>query len=585
MSTPVYQDASRSVAERVSDLMQRMTLEEKVAQLGSFWVHQIIDGVALDVEKAAPLMAKGIGHVTRVGGASNVTPVQSAELNNAIQKWLIDNTRLQIPAIIHEECCSGYMANGATVFPQTIGVSATWDTQLTEAMGDVIRRQLRSVGGHHALAPVLDVTRDARWGRVEETYGEDPYLNSVMGGAYIKGIQGDDWQTGIVATGKHFVGYGTTEGGMNWSPAHIPERELREVYLHPFEAAVRAIGLGSIMNGYHELDGVPCAANKKLLTDILRGEWGFEGTVVSDYFAVNMLEGHHYITSSKAESAKVALNAGIDVELPNTDCYGDVLRDAVESGYISIDLVDQAVERVLTQKFVQGIFDQPYVDASVVEFDTPADRDIAYKLAQKSIVLLRNEGGLLPLSKSLTSLAVIGPNADVVRNIFGDYTYPAHIETLIESHTQAALGLPAPEGVTIRTLDDFIPAVSILQGIKDAVGSNTQITFAKGCDVISDSRDGFAAAVEAAKNAEVAIMVMGDKAGLTDECTSGEARDRAELDLPGVQPELVRAIYETGTPVVLVLMTGRPVTLDWIAEDIPAIIEAWFPAEEGAAAV
>ncbi|MAU12804.1 MAG: beta-glucosidase [Anaerolineaceae bacterium] len=585
MTTPVYQDASRPINERVSDLLQQMTLDEKLAQLGSFWVHQVIDEVVLDLDKAAALMPNGIGHVTRVGGASNVTPVQSAELNNAIQKWLIDNTRLKIPAIIHEECCSGYMANGATVFPQTIGVAATWEPELAEAMGDIIRQQLRSVGGHHALAPVLDVTRDARWGRVEETYGEDPYLVSKMGGAYIKGIQGDDPKSGIIATGKHFVGYGQTEGGMNWSPAHLPERELREVYLHPFEAAVREIGLASIMNGYHELDGVPCAANKHLLNDVLRDEWGFDGTVVSDYFAVNMLEGHHYISGSKAESALIALEAGIDVELPNTDCYGEALREAVESGYVSMDLIDRAVGRVLAQKFSLGIFEQPYVDASVVAFDTPDDRAVARELAQKSIVLLRNEGGLLPLSKSLSSLAVIGPNADTVRNLFGDYTYPAHIETLIESHVQSAMGLPAPEGVTVKTLDDFIPAVSILRGIKDAVSDTTQVTYAQGCDVISESRDGFDAAVEAAKNAEVAILVMGDKAGLTDECTSGEARDRAELDLPGVQPELVKAIYETGTPIVLVLMTGRPVTLGWIAEEIPAILEAWFPAEEGAAAL
>ena len=581
----IYLDASRSIDERVADLLVRMTLAEKVAQMGSFWVHQIIDGVEFNPEKAKTFMQEGIGQVTRVGGASNVTPVQSARLTNTIQKWLLDNTRLKIPAVIHEESCSGLMAYGATVFPQTIGVASTWDTQLAEAMGEIIRRQMRSVGAHHALAPVLDVARDARWGRVEETYGEDPYLVASMGSAYIKGLQGDDLQTGIVATGKHFVGYGITEGGMNWTPAHIPERELREVYLYPFEAAIKTVGLASIMNGYHELDGVPCGANKQLLTDILRDEWGFDGTVVSDYFAVNMLESHHHLTTNKAESAKLALTAGIDIELPGTDCFGTALIEAVENGDISIDLIDTAVRRLLTQKFALGIFEKPYVDERAIAFDTPEDRALAREIAEKSIVLLKNENNLLPLAKDLDSIAIIGPNADSVRNLFGDYTYPAHIETLVAAKKDNPLGMPAPDGVTVETLEDFIPAISIRQGIEAIVSDTTKISYAKGCDVIDESRDGFAEAVNIAKNASVAIMVMGDKAGLTLDCTSGEARDRAVLDLPGVQEDLVKAVYETGTPIVLVLLTGRPVTLNWIAEDIPAILEAWFPAEEGATAL
>ncbi len=585
MSTAIYQDSSQSIADRVEDLLQQMTLTEKVAQMGSFWVYQVIDGVVLDLEKASELMSDGIGHVTRVGGASNVNPVQSAQLTNSIQKWLLDNTRLKIPAVIHEESCSGYMANGATVFPQTIGVASTWEPQLAEAMGEIIRRQMRAVGAHHALAPVLDVTRDARWGRVEETYGEDPYLIAKMGGAYIKGLQGDDLSSGIVATAKHFVGYGTTEGGMNWSPAHIPERELREVYLLPFEAAVREINLASIMNGYHELDGIPCAANKQLLNDILRDEWGFDGTVVSDYFAINMLENYHYVTTSKAESAKRSLDAGIDIELPGTDCYGESLVKAVEDGYISMDLIDITLRRILNQKFALGIFENPYVDEATIEFDTADDRAVARELAQKSIVLLKNDGDILPLSKSVGSLAVIGPNADNVRNLFGDYTYPAHIETLIESMENNVLGMPVPEGVTADNLTEFIPAVSILHAIKDTVDDDSQIHYAKGCNVNDDNRDGFDEAVSIAKNADIAVLVMGDKAGLTDESTSGEARDRAILDLPGVQQDLVQAVYETGTPIVLVLLTGRPVTLNWMADDIPVILEAWFPSEEGGPAV
>ncbi|MGB7338219.1 MAG: glycoside hydrolase family 3 N-terminal domain-containing protein [Phototrophicaceae bacterium] len=582
---PRYYDATLSIDNRVTSLLSEMTLREKIAQMGSFWIYQVIDGVTLNTEKAAQFMPNGIGHVTRVGGASNVNPKQSAELTNSIQKWLLDHTRLKIPAVIHEESCSGYMANGATVFPQTIGVASTWDPTLAEAMGEIIRRQMRAVGAHHALAPVLDVTRDARWGRVEETYGEDPYLVAQMGGAYIKGIQGDNLRTGIIATAKHFVGYGTTEGGMNWSPAHIPERELREVYLLPFEAAIKKFSLASVMNGYHELDGVPCAANRALLIDILRDEWGFDGTLVSDYFAINMLEQHHHLTIDKQESAKLALLAGIDIELPATDCYGDSLQAAVNDGYISMDLIDTALHRILAQKFALGIFEKPFVDASSIEFDTTHDRAIARELAQKSIVLLKNDNELLPLSEIISSLAVIGPNADNIRNLFGDYTYPAHIETLIESIDNNALGMPVPEGVTANNIEDFIPAISILQAIKERVGDNTTVAYAKGCDVIGGDRDGFAEAVQIAQNADIVILVVGDKAGLTNDCTSGEARDRASLDLPGVQAELVQAIYETGTPIVLVLLSGRPVTLNWIANDIPAILEAWFPSEEGGAAV
>lgn len=585
MSDSVYQNPSHSINERVEDLLKEMTLIEKLAQMGSFWIHQVIDGVVLNHDKAAQLMSNGIGQVTRVGGASNVTPKQSAKLTNSIQKWLLDHTRLKIPAVIHEESCSGYMANGATVFPQTIGVASTWDPQLAEAVGEIIRKQMRAVGAHHALAPVLDVTRDARWGRVEETYGEDPYLVANMGGAYIKGLQGEDIETGIVATAKHFVGYGTTEGGMNWTPAHLPERELREVYLLPFEAAVKEYGLASIMHGYHELDGVPCAANQHLLTEILRGEWGFDGTVVSDYFAIDMLERHHHLAADKREAAKLALTAGIDIELPSTDCFGESLLAAVENGYVSMDLIDTAVRRLLTQKFALGIFESPYVDTRVIEFDTTSDRAVARELAQKSIVLLKNDAPILPLSKDIKSLAVIGPNADSVRNLFGDYTYPAHIETLIEMQSDNPLGVTAPEGINVENLEDFIPAISILQAIKETVSQETQVTYAKGCDVIGGSHAGFATAVDVAKSADVAVMVMGDKAGLTDDCTSGEARDRAVLDLPGVQQDLVKAIYETGTPIVLVLLTGRPVTLNWMADKVPAILEAWFPSEEGGPAV
>jgi beta-glucosidase len=579
----LYKDTAQSIDARVDNLLSLMSLEEKLAQLGSYWVYQFLEGMRFSTEKATGLVPNGLGQISRLGGASNLPPAELAVIANKIQKHLIENTRLGIPAVVHEECCSGYMARGATVFPQAIGVASTWEPDLVQAMADVIRVQMRSVGAHHALAPVLDVARDARWGRVEETFGEDPYLIASLGTAYVKGIQGESLEQGVVATGKHFIGYGVTEGGMNWSPAHISQREMHEVYLFPFEAAIREGKLGSIMNAYHELDGIPCGSSKELLTDILRGQWGFDGTVVSDYFAVAMLMEYHHMTRDRAESAHLALDAGLDVELPFTDCYGEPLREAIQQGKISESLVDTSVRRVLAQKFALGLFENPYVEEGTVVFDTPEERQLARHIAQKSIILLKNEGNTLPLNKGLDSVAVIGPNADSVRNLFGDYAYPAHVETLLEQKNSNPFNTPLPEG--LEEMEDFILANSVLEAIKEKIGANAQIHYAKGCEVNTDSTEGFAEAIEAAKQASVAIVVVGDKAGLIDDCTSGEARDRSELGLPGVQEQLVQAIYETGTPIVLVLVNGRPVTLDWMADSVPAIVEAWFPSEEGANAI
>ncbi|HLY25067.1 MAG TPA: glycoside hydrolase family 3 N-terminal domain-containing protein [Aggregatilineales bacterium] len=586
----IYNDPARSASERADDLLQQMTLDEKIAQMGSYWVYQLLDGTTFSPEKADFLIGHGVGQISRVGGASNLRPAQSAALTNHIQKFLIENTRLGIPAVVHEECCSGYMARGATVFPQAIGLASTWDNDLVKAMAEVIRRQMRSVGAHHALAPVLDVARDARWGRVEETFGEDPYLAASLGIAYIRGMQSDDLKDGIVATAKHFVGYSMSEGGLNWAPSHIAPRELREVFLFPFEAAVREAKLASVMNAYHELDGVPCGSSKELLTAILRQEWGFDGTVVSDYFAIAMLNEYHHVARTKMEAAQVALEAGLDVELPFTDCFGNPLREAVMQGKVSVALLDIALQRILLQKFALGLFDNPYVDPGSVTFDTPEQRQLARIIAQKSLVLLKNESPegtgspLLPLDKAIPTIAVIGPNADSIRNLFGDYAFPAHIETLIDLKNHGNIfNQPLPDD--IESAEDFIAAISVLDAIKAKVNSGTKVVYARGCDILDGSRDGFAEAVEAARQAELALVVVGDKAGLTDDCTSGEARDRADLTLPGVQSQLVQAIYDTGTPIVLVLVTGRPVTLGWIADSVPAILEAWFPAEEGANAV
>jgi len=585
-SAAIYRDASRPIPERVQDLLERMTLDEKIAQLGSAWVYELLDDSAFAPEKAQPLMAHGIGQITRIGGASSVRPADSARLANTIQRFLIEQTRLGIPAIVHEETCSGYMARSATCFPQIIGLASTWEPELAEAMGAVIRTQMQAVGAHQALAPVLDVTREPRWGRVEETFGEDTYLVSCAGSAFVRGLQTDQLGRGVLATGKHFLAYGASEGGMNWAPAHVPERELREVFLPPFEAAIKTAGLASIMNAYHELDGVPCGASRWLLTDLLRGELGFDGLVVSDYFTVHMLDEYHHIAATRGEAARLALEAGIDIELPSTDYYGAPLREAVETGAVSIALIDAVVGRVLTMKFRLGLFERPFVEPEQAAevFDTPGQRQLAREIACKSIVLLKNVGELLPLRKDIGSIAILGPNADNVRHQMGDYSYPAHIETLLEMIEQPG-ALPQTLPGKIELADIGVEMISVLAAIRQAVGPATTIRYAKGCDVLGDSQAGFAEAVAAASAAELAIVVVGDKAGLTYSCSSGESRDRAELGLPGVQEQLVRAIAATGTPVVLVLMNGRPLAIPWIAEHIPAILEVWLPGEEGGNAV
>jgi beta-glucosidase len=580
---PRYLDPGTAVEERVDDLLGRMTLEEKIGQLGSRWVFELADGTGALLPAAPDLLRDGLGQVTRISGASSLGAAEAAELANAIQRHLVEQTRLGIPAIVHEEICSGLMAREAMVYPQAIGLASTWEPTLVEALADTVRTQMRATGAHQGLGPVLDVCRDPRWGRLEETFGEDAYLVSRMGLAFVRGLQGPDPRTGVVATAKHLVGYGASEGGRNWAPAQIAPRELREVYLHPFEAAVRAGDVRSVMNAYNELDGIPCAADRELLTSLLREEWGFAGCVVSDYFSIRQLADYHGFALDAQDAALRTLDAGIDVELPSTDCYGDLLRDAVRDGLVPGDLVDTAVRRVLRTKFELGLFEQPYVDpaAAAAASRTPAHRELARKIARKSLVLLRNDG-VLPLARDAGTVALIGPCADSARNLLGDYAYPAHVESfrdLLASDGNRA----AAEGPRRALEPAGAAGRSVLEALADRLGSS--VGFARGCDVAGTSREGFEEAVALAREADVAVLVLGDKSGLTDDCTSGETRDRATLDLPGVQGELVHAVADTGTPVVLVLVAGRPYGSASLHERCAAVLLAWLPGEEGADAI
>lgn len=567
-------------ATRAAELLGRMTLAEKLAQLGSTWVLGLLaaDG-SFDDDAASAIMPHGIGHITRVSGAANVDATGAAELANAIQRHLVEHTRLGIPAIIHEETLHGLMAAGAVCHPQAIGVAASWRPELAEALARHVGHQMRARGAHQGLSPIFDITRDPRWGRIEETYGEDPYLVMTMALASVRGLQGE----GVAATGKHLVGHGLPEGGMNRAPAHIGPRELRDQFLLPFEAGVRATGIRSMMHAYEDVDGEPCVSSRALLTGILREEWGFQGVVVSDYNGVEQLLDAHAVVGDLSEAAARALEAGMDLELPGTAAFGAPLMLAIESGRVDLATVDRAVERVLRMKLELGLFDAPYVDVTGAAVDQVAERATARELASASLVLLENDGAL-PLRADLRRVAIVGPSADDARNLLGDYAHLAHIQTLLEMRDRDnTFAFPVPDELTAA--DELAGLRTIRQALADRLGPSVTLTHARGCGIADGDDAEFAAAVATAQAAELAVVVLGERSGLTDDSTVGEARDRMDLRLPGRQAALLDAILDTGTPVVLVLVSGRPLTFPEAAERCAAILLAWVPGEEGADAI
>ena len=574
---------TRPVSKRVSDLIAQMTLDEKLAQIGSYFVYDLQTKGQLDPLKLEEKLKHGIGQITRIGGGSTLDPHSAAKVANKIQKFLVENTRLGIPALVHEECCLGAMLLGGTMFPQMLGLAATFEPELAERMATVIRKQLRAMGAHQGLAPVLDVSRDPRWGRVEESFGEDPTLVSHFGMAYVRGLQGDDLTQGILATGKHFVGHSLSQGGLNCGPVHVGPRELWDIFLMPFHAAIRDAKIASIMNAYPELDGEVVAASRRILTDLLRGQLGFDGVVVSDYHAINMIHDYHKMAPDKATAAARALSAGIDVELPTSEYYAQPLRAALEAGDLNIELVDMAVQRHLQKKFELGLFENPYVDENHVHevFETTEQRRLARELAQQSMVLLKNDG-LLPLKKSIGTLAVIGPNANNGRNQLGDYSYAAMSSLMQFSQPQNSSFIDSDP---VLLAEHDIRNVTALDGIREAVSPDSEVLYARGCDNLDGDRSGFDEALKIAEQADVAVLVLGDRAGLTPSCTVGETRDSVDLRLPGVQEELAKAVLATGKPVVIVLVNGRPYAIPWLDEQANAILEAWLPGEEGGHAI
>ncbi len=585
MNQKPYENQNNPLDVRVDDLLNRMTLEEKVAQLGSLGPEDVLDDKGeFCPSKARQVMSEGVGQITRIAGASGLEPTKAAKATNDLQHFLATETRLKIPALFHEECLSGLMSKEGSAYPQSIGMACTWNPQLIERMTEEIRKQMLAIGARLGLSPVVDLARDLRWGRVEETFGEDPYLTASMGLAYIKGLQGDNPREAVLGTLKHFAGHGFSEGGRNHASVNIAPRDFKEMCLFPYEAIIKKTNLRSVMSTYHDIDGIACAASKELLTDILRGELGFEGIVVSDYNNIKMLHTEHRVAENMQQAGVLALEAGLDIELPRTDCYGELLIDAVKQGLIGIEIVDQAVRRHLKIKFELGLFDNRYirVDEVTKVFETKEQRELAREIGRESIVLLKNNNNLLPLNKGdLKSIALIGPNAASTRNVLGDYVYSAHVDS--------------PE--------DSVPVVSVLDGIKAKLGSDVQVRYAEGCGIMDRSTEGFEEAIDIAKKSDIAVVVVGGRSGLSGlvnpgdisdvdftvrghiKDTDGESHDRTTLNLTGVQEELVKAIFETNTPTIVVLINGRPLTTNWISEHVPAILEAWLPGAETGNAV
>jgi len=552
--------------ERIREILAQMTLEEKLAQIVGFWEKEDGEAVAplqgafADASSLEHFARNGLGHLTRVYGTRPVDPAERARWLWDFQRRLVTGTRLGIPAIVHEECLTGLSAWKAATYPTPLAWGASFDPELVQRMGAAIGESMHALGVHQGLAPVLDVIRDPRWGRVEECIAEDPYLVGTIGTSYVQGVQSQ----GVHATLKHFVGYSNSRAGRNFAPVHAGGREVADVLLVPFEMAILDGNARSVMSSYTEIDGVPVAADPSLITGVLRELWGFDGTVVADYFGVAFLRLLHHIADDLGEAAGLALTAGVDIELPTGDAYTAPLAEAVRAGRVDESLVDRAVLRVLHQKLELGLLDATFDDEppSTVELDSAQHRALAAKLAEESVVLLRNDGVLpLPVARRI---AVIGPNADRSGAMFGCYSFLNHV-------------LPQHPGVE--------PGVVVPTVIEALRAEFEAVTCSVGCAVDDDDTSGFDAAVAAASEAEVAVLVMGDQAGLFGRGTVGEGCDRDDLELPGVQRELVEAVLATGTPTVLVLLTGRPYAVDWAMQRCAAVVQAFFPGEEGAGAV
>jgi len=625
VSTAGYRDPARRAGERVDDLLGRMTLEEKIAQLTGILPFDLLGPSGLNRQRMEQHLSDGLGQVA-AGGLLTPDPANLVTALSQIQRFLIEGTRLGIPAIVHHEALAGLVHQACIDFPTAIALAASWDPASVEAMNDVTRRQMRALGIHQACSPNLDIARDARWGRVQETYGEDPYLASAIGVAFVRGLQGEDRRAGVLATAKHFLGYGMADGGRNIGAVQLGDRELLEVQARPVGAAIAEADLESVMCAYSDVNGEPAASSRRLLTDMLRGVLRFRGMTVADYGAVNALYTRQQTATDAADAGVQALTAGLDVELPGSLCYKAGIAQAVRSGVLDEAVVDRSVRNVLDVKFRLGLFENPYGDvqafgATRTEAERRSALAVGRRIATRSTVLLANPYGFLPLRRDLARVAVIGPNARSIRNLFGGYSAPQQIEMM----TSGDMGLPAPvqggevddnvmaavapedpdkakdtgqefgyvRRIATRPSEAALTAIdevyrhvpTVLAAIEATVSDGTEVVYSLGCHVNDPSTEGIAAAVSAATGCDVAILVLGDKTGLVSDAVVGETRDRTTLELAGAQRALLDAVCATGVPVVVVLVGSQPVPV-YAAEGGPvAVINAYQPGSVGGVAI
>jgi beta-glucosidase-like glycosyl hydrolase len=597
MSHP-YQDPGLSVETRASDLLSRMTFEEKAAQMHALWLILAEDGRhrprqddftgGTDPEVVTRSLRHGLGEISRALGSHGVEARTGVRALNRLQKFLREDTRLGIPALSHEECLVGLMARDATMFPSALAYGATWNPELIERAAEAIGREARSVGCHQGLAPVLDVSRDVRWGRTEETFGEDPYLIGVLATRYVRGLQGKTRD--LLATLKHFAGHSWSEGARNHGPVHLGWRELNDIFLLPFEMAVKQANPGSVMPAYHDIDNESCHASHRLLTEVLREEWGFDGLIVADYIGISLLYQHHNLARDRAEAAALAFNAGLDIELPADDCTAH-LGEALQRGLITTDTIDAIVRRIVTEKLRLGIFERPYVDEGAIDLQSPATVAVAREVAQQGIVVLSNNG-ILPIDPARGQrIALIGPAADDPMALLCGYSFPVHL--ILNDAGESASQVVTPRAAFERTFGAGRVAYQrgcfIIEqrkyGSPVFPGDVEASTSLDQPSPVSARTDLIAAAVEAAKAAEVAVVCVGDLAGLFNTGTVGEGSDADSLDLPGVQQQLLEAVVASGTPVVVVLSSGRPYNLGGLEDQIAAFVMTFAGGQEGGPAL
>ncbi|EHY9857421.1 glycoside hydrolase family 3 C-terminal domain-containing protein [Vibrio parahaemolyticus] len=590
-----YKNPSLSTNERVEDLLAQMTVEEKLAQMGAQWLlldpkgdHQEreLEMTSSDVVRTVKDKLKhGLGQITRPLGTHTVDAVNGVIALNQLQKFLVEETRLGIPAMAHEECLVGLMAKGGTLYPSSLNYGHTWNPELIEEASQDIGRQARMVGAKQGLAPVLDVSRDVRWGRTEETLGEDPYLVGMMATSYVKGLQGE--KRDLLATLKHYVGHSASEGARNHAPVNLGFKELNDTFLLPFEMAVKLANAGSVMPAYHDIDGEPCHASHFLLTEILRDKWGFDGLIVADYGGVDLLSSHHAIAEDSASAAAISFNAGLDVELPDDACSYK-LQTALERNLITMEKIDEIVARILSKKFEMGLFENPYTPVPETALHNEESEAIAYKVASESIVLLKNENHALPLSTD-KRVALIGATVDDQLALLGGYSFPVHLilskedskdkiaKTIGEAFAERFENLMVSKGCDILT-ERHANAPVFPGDVDMAIGQAME-------SPISKDESHIQAAAATAAESDVAVVCVGDLAGLFQTGTIGEGSDADSLDLPGVQQQLLDAVLDTGKQVIVMVTGGRPYNLGRAEDEAAAIVYGWAPGQAGADAI